>query len=133
MGVQFPGKKCYVTLEWPPTVSVAVFAVDYYINNIPGGGCLKCDCNQDGVTGKICDPVTGKCDCLGGNTGFGGRRCDQCVTLYYGTPPRYAAVSVVSLSETSSVSLIHSLQIYFQYCHIIMNIWKRRMLKEYNL
>ncbi|ELU01149.1 hypothetical protein CAPTEDRAFT_219707 [Capitella teleta] len=57
----------------------------YYINPDPAGGCSLCDCDRTGtIRGTVCDAITGQCQCLQGDSGVGGRRCDSCGDGYWG-------------------------------------------------
>lgn len=44
---------------------------------------LDCDCDLQGTDAEVCDKQFGKCLC---NEGYGGLRCDQCVSTYYNYP-----------------------------------------------
>ncbi|XP_013386515.1 usherin-like [Lingula anatina] len=60
----------------------------WYINNVPGGGCLNCDCHRQGaITGTVCNSVTGQCQCKAQGSGVTGRRCDTCQDKYYNFDP----------------------------------------------
>lgn len=42
-----------------------------------------CDCDQQGTVDGVCDKQVGGCIC---KPGYGGIRCDQCISGYYGYP-----------------------------------------------
>ncbi|KAL5265606.1 hypothetical protein ACHWQZ_G006355 [Mnemiopsis leidyi] len=54
----------------------------YGVNS--GEGCKPCNCNPEGTVGRslACDPVTGQCDCIEGQTRYEPRTCDGCVNNF---------------------------------------------------
>ena len=48
-----------------------------------GEGCEACDCDPVGSLNSTCNEYDGQCVC---KPGFGGRKCDQCETNFWGNP-----------------------------------------------
>ncbi|XP_072320975.1 usherin [Eucyclogobius newberryi] len=47
--------------------------------------CVRCDCHPTGAVQNTCESRTGQCVCS--HPSVGGRRCDQCLDMYFGFNP----------------------------------------------
>jgi len=56
----------------------------YYKSSAVSGGCSPCSCDADGTIARTaCDADTGQCQCIQGESGIGGIRCDTCINGYW--------------------------------------------------
>nr|XP_012215232.1 PREDICTED: laminin subunit beta-1 [Linepithema humile] len=56
---------------------------DYHWKIASGEGCDPCECDVVGSVSDRCNPFDGTCEC---RQGFGGRRCNECQTNFWGNP-----------------------------------------------
>lgn len=63
---------------------LCLYDVGYFKSSEVSGGCSQCSCDSYGTIDRTsCDAVTGQCQCLQGDSGIGGLRCDTCIPGYW--------------------------------------------------
>ncbi|XP_071962430.1 usherin-like isoform X2 [Antedon mediterranea] len=76
-----------------------------YLTPNGGQGCTQCNCHPtSSLTGTVCDPVSGQCQCTGGGSGVTGRRCDSCLNGFFNFDDVTGRCSLCSCNPAGSVT-----------------------------
>ena len=78
--------------------------------NFMAGGCEPCNCNEYGVVDPDapCNPVSGQCSCIDGQTRINSRTCDGCPKGFFMLD---ATTCQSMFSSVTFTSFLHFLQI----------------------
>ncbi|XP_074522167.1 usherin [Halichoeres trimaculatus] len=64
--------------------------------------CVECDCHPMGASQRSCESQTGQCVCA--HPSVGGRRCDQCLKMFFGFNPGLGRCQPCACDPSGSVN-----------------------------